>query len=441
MIEQGKFKYFDYIPVKHSVFLKLFLATFIVLAPLSVTSANKIILVFLFGLCLLAIIFSSIIKDNFKLTSKAKILINSYLSVYLVGIISSIFHINILYGDYISSVFSGRLFTLIVFFTVLFYTLASIESLSRITLFLYGRLAFIVLFLFVIVGGFWQLTSFYTPIPFPFETRTWLHGVPASIAAILPQRLTSFAEEPNFFAPIIIEFLILARLFFSRSKLRKPFIYMGLFVLGMTFSAGAYVNLILIVSFYILVNLKDSLKKGDITKFQVLFISTVLILLLLILQFGGVLIDYIVAKFSNEVSGGSSRSQFLKSLTLLWLDGSAWQLLFGRGVATLSVLPVFGMEQSDFLFRISNNMFLDIIWESGLIGFFLLLFTFVPLFLRGYKNRSNIFYESGMLLTVHLFITSLYRSEYLSMHFLWLIVLIFVCYKIGNDNPETFIGS
>ena len=230
-----------------TIFSRLFLFLFIILAPLSVTAGNRAFLIVIFCSCTLSLFFSVLLREEFKLDPFKKRFIVSYLSVYLVGILSSFVHMNILYGEYVNSVVIGRLFTLTTFFLVLFYALGCVDKLKQASLIFYGKLAFKVLSLFVLLGGGWQLMSFYSSVPFPLETRTWLHGVPDAIAAILPQRLTSFAEEPNFFSPIIIEFLILCRLFVKGAKMRGFLIFCGLTILGMTFSGGAYVNLLLLV--------------------------------------------------------------------------------------------------------------------------------------------------------------------------------------------------
>ncbi len=63
-----------------------------------------------------------------------------------------------------------------------------------------------VLFIFF---AFVQYAFFYLKIPFFFDSRSDMHGVPKAIKLLIPNRLTSLAREPNFYSPLLIEYLLI----------------------------------------------------------------------------------------------------------------------------------------------------------------------------------------------------------------------------------------
>lgn len=98
-------------------------------------------------------------------------------------------------------------------------------------------------FLFSLIG-FWQFLHFLFDIPYlNIETRSFVYGV-SSFNFIIGKRLTSLANEPSFFAPLIIDLVLLALIL-----KKKPFktIILGVFLLMFSYSAGGYFNFSIVI--------------------------------------------------------------------------------------------------------------------------------------------------------------------------------------------------
>ncbi|GIU49902.1 hypothetical protein TUM4438_34520 [Shewanella sairae] len=294
------------------------------------------------------------------------------------------------------------------------------------------KIAFGVALFFVLLGH-WQFIGNLVGIPFFIETRDWMHGVPSAIRSVVPRRLTSIAEEPNFLSPLLIEYIILASLVIAGKKTKLIAYGLGIFVIIFSFSGGVYINALLLVTCFGFLSLYRSLVSGRLKGQDLVFLFLVLLGLSILLSIGDILLDFLYYKFQGEAAGQSARSQFLSSLAMLISQSKAMELTFGHGMATMSVLTDFGLAKEEFLFRITNNFYLDMIWEGGFLGLTCVLLFFGYLLFIGFRHYlDNKYFEAGLLLTIHMMITCLYRSEYLSSHFLWVVTLIFICYKLGS---------
>ncbi|SUI75478.1 Lipid A core - O-antigen ligase and related enzymes [Shewanella morhuae] len=414
---------------------------FFIAGPFSITQWNKINILIIFILSSTTLLLTALLgrKLRFWLISFYPSLI--YIFSFIVSLFALILTREYLTGEYFDSVIFGRLFTFITVSFVLFIINLWLSQVGNDELLRSLKITFSIGFCFVLLGH-WQFIGNLFGIPFFIETRDWMHGVPAAIRSVLPMRLTSIAEEPNFLSPLLIEYLILTGLVVNGVLIRFGAYALGLFVLVLSFSGGVYVNLILILAFYSILSLYRSFTLSKIKIRDFIFLFFIVLCFGLVISIGNILIDFISVKLQGEAGGQSGRSQFLLSLTQLISNSDFSQLLLGHGMATMSVLTAFGLPKDEFLFRITNNFYLDMIWEGGFLGLFLILMFFIYLLFIGIKSYLiNKYYEAGLLFTVHMMITCLYRSEYLSSHFLWVMTLIFICYKKGAIDMQRELTS
>ena len=161
-------------------------------------------------------------------------------------------------------------------------------------------------------------------------------------------------------------------------------------------------------------------------KMHMLILVLCILLLVGLLTLGQVMVDFAINKFVYESAGNSSRGQFLISLMQAQKSAGLFNLMFGHGLTSLSHLEQFGMRSEDVLFRISNNMFLDILWESGVIGIFAAMTFFIILLKQGMalQRKMHNRLSLSLLLVCQMLITALYRSEYISLHYAWVLLLV-----------------
>ena len=404
---------------------------FFIMGPLSTTQWNKIVVVIFFSLAFITILFCTLLSNKNRFWSLAFFSSLFYLCAFIVSLFAILLTREHLTSDFIDSVIVGRLFTFVTVLMMVYllnvWLVASDEKQLKKAL----KIAFFVLFIFISLG-IWQFIGNLIGIPFFIETRDWMHGVPSAIRSLVPKRLTSISEEPNFLSPLLIEYLILIGLVVVRRSIKYTLYALGLFVALFSFSGGVYINLLLLIFVYGVLSLFRSLMNGVLNSKDIVFILSIFIFFVLIIFIGDILLEFLYYKVQGEAAGQSSRSQFLSSLIQLITDSNFSQLMFGHGMGTMGVLTSFGLPKEEFIFRITNNFYLDMLWEGGVIGlgFIILFFTSLLFFgLKGYMDNRYI--EAGLLLTIHMIITSLYRSEYLSAHFVWVLTIVLVCYRLG----------
>ncbi|MFT5813057.1 MAG: hypothetical protein ACI9VT_000797 [Psychroserpens sp.] len=394
----------------------------ILLGPFSITQWNKPFLVLILILSCMLLASMSMSDRGLSLHKTEVMVVGLYLTILAIGFVTLLIsHMNP-YGMLIDSNTLGRVFTVSVLSTMLVSGLSYMNSLDDIKFRALKNL-FIIPGLIFALFGIYQTYCNYIGISFVIETRDWMHGVPANIRDVFPKRITSIAEEPSFLAPILVEFLILCFFLIERKWLKYSLLAMTLVLLLMTFSGGAYVNISLILFIAIVI----LLWKFPFGRLHLGVLVLVIACSSFLVIYGETLIDYVFTKLTHEASGGSSRGQFTSNLIGLFVSADTFSLMFGHGLTSLTYLSDFGMKTEDVIFRISNNMFIDIGWESGLIGVLLTIAMYGVLFTNGMKIQigKSASLSLSLLLVFQLLITSLYRSEYISTHFIWMLILIF----------------
>ncbi len=400
------------------------------LGPFSTTFFDKINLVFCFLISASYIFIALLNFKTIKISNFSLSIILSLVLVTFLGYMSSIYYQGHLSGSYVEQILFGRFFT--VLSTILFVLSIAIWSSRASTTECYAFLSIAcvstLIFLFF---AYVQQLFFYLHLPFFVESRSDMHGVPQVLRSIIPNRITSIAREPNFYAPILIESIILARLIFS-GFWKYVFIFSTLVILVLTFSGGAYAHLILLLFFFIVQRMSFT-GKGLMSLLKIITVCLVfgLVAYMLFENEVAILLDFIEAKTSTESSGASFRSQVMAAIFNEWSSSGLKSLIFGHGIGTLAFFSEISGDGVYLDFAITNNFYLDYLWDTGIVGIILFVVLWgygISFFFN--RRKKSISFESGLLLFVSLLITGLYRSEYVTTHFSWVLALVIVIYRV-----------
>lgn len=290
--------------------------------------------------------------------------------------------------------------------------------------------------LLLIIIGIWQLLYFLYGIPFlDIETRSYIHSV--SKLTFFNFRLTSFADEPSYLGPIIIDMLILGILVFKRKWIYGlVFAIPGIVVLLFSFSVSAYMNILFLGAFIVIYLIFHPIFPK---KYLLFFLGIVAIGILSVILVKPTIFETffspILGRVGNLFDVQSSSRIYMYLMPIYWLlDHSIISALFGYGpgsfefLSSTKILPNTGTVSAS-----SNNMYIDLLFENGIIGFGLILIALIALFVKLLKKgRENIFYFVALLEYVHLLITSTYRADFVTPRFWGVLLIIFVLMKCGE---------
>lgn len=271
----------------------------------------------------------------------------------------------------------------------------------------------------------YQIFSFEFNLPF-IITRAYVWGATPEITKELSYRLTSIALEPSFYTPIIIESIILSYLLLRKS-LFIPVLLISIFLIYKTHATSAYIHLAILTVIYLAFN--HNIKY----KHKLTFLLLVGIFILYMITSNNLSMEYFIDKLYIELSGQSSRSHSYGAIVTEIINLDILNLLFGNGVNTLSFFNELTNNSYKMPFSVSNNLYIDVLWDSGIIGGIVFFISLTIIFIKIYPYRKNKFGFSSLLLLFSLLITSLYRSEYTSTHFAWIIINIIICYYISKS--------
>lgn len=195
-----------------------------------------------------------------------------------------------------------------------------------------------------------------------------------------PRMIGTFSD-PNIFAfgNFLFFFYYLTHL---KHKNSKTGLILSLFSLVLTFSRGAYIALLIaFVFYYIFSSAKSKILIPIITSF---FIVLIITLSNWLWKFD--VIEIIRNRFSTlSTDGGSGRID-------IWLNGLSFfenNPIFGIGIYNYK-------SYSEYFFGINHymhNTFLEVLVESGLIGFILYALFFAMLFVQMLLNLKNVKFQ------------------------------------------------
>lgn len=297
------------------------------------------------------------------------------------------------------------------------------QFISNIAWFYFYALWVIALF------GFWQLLSHYiAAIPFPFETRTSVHGVQdiSSVGGLV--RLTSIANEPSYFAPLLLDAIILSLLLLS-ARNAKIMIVLLVILLVLTFSGGGYLNVVVITSGLTLALILRSVtvfKASPLIVFYFFILCLVAAAILTAMYYVGV-ISLIADRLPHILDINQHSRAYMVLMPFKWAyESGPINFLFGHGVKSYALLgQIFIIPSNNEAVHItSNNAFTDIFWELGLVGLIAIVGFFCWIIVSCVTAKTM--YKEhwvALLIMLHLVGSSLYRADFASPRFFILIIL------------------
>lgn len=278
----------------------------------------------------------------------------------------------------------------------------------------------------LLLTALWQFLDKYVNIvSFPFETRTNVHGTTNIYA--FSGRLTGIAEEPSYLTPFIIDFFIFTFVAIKNKIIRYLMLIFALFILIFTFSPSGYISF---CTSFIFASI--AVFKNKITIKKIIFFSFCIFLLIC---FSYVMADYLynleyIFDRLDSADQSARVETIIKAVDLVF-DSHFMTILFGHGVKSFALLQqIVTFSSGNTFFVTSNNLFVDNLWESGLVGILLYLtgFFFV------YRMILKCAYSSKQKFIVWFIffnwvLTSLYRADYANLHFFVLVYFMVILSK------------
>ncbi|MGM7702937.1 O-antigen ligase family protein [Pseudalkalibacillus sp. Hm43] len=288
--------------------------------------------------------------------------------------------------------------------------------------------------------GIWQLLYFLFNVPFlNIETRSFVHSVGG--LTLFDFRLTSFADEPSYLGPIIIDMVIVGYLLFKRKWIYVIAILIpALIVLIFSFSVAVYFNLLIMFGIlFLFILFHPKVPKKYIWMFLGLSVAAVAVAILVKPELFAKFFSPILNR-ENLFDPEHSSRIYMYLMPLFWLfDHSVISALFGYGpgafefISETKILPKDGSR----LNVSSNNMYIDLLFEHGIIGFTLIMAAAGYLFFNLLKRvRRNIYFLIAFLELMHLLVTSLYRSDFVTPRFWGVLLIVFLLTKIGEVTDK-----
>jgi hypothetical protein len=363
-------------------------------------------------------------------------------SIYIPGvlaILAAFFNLTVMlsvhYVDYITKAMPNRIINLTLFF-MLFYTFFKLVSfmndkmlLSITRWYLYGVLI-------VTAIGIWQFLHFMFGYPMiDLNTRSFVHSVESNV--LFNFRLTSVTDEPSYLVPFLIDAIVIGLVIYSSKK--KYFLQVFIpcmFVLIFSFSVSGYANMALLLGFVVLVFLTTKVEnKMKIFKYSLYAFIPILIIMVIQWDFVLQLLQPITGRFDTLFDVHRHSRLYMLVMPIAWLfDYSMVNSIFGFGPGSNWFLA-----NTKFLYHqcplsvTSNNIFIDLLFEHGIVGFIFITAMFVYVFYRLFRVRNeHKYFLYSLILWVHLAITSMYRSDFVSPRFWAVVIIIFIFVELGK---------
>ncbi|HNT27180.1 MAG TPA: hypothetical protein PKH10_03280 [bacterium] len=391
---------------------------------------------YVFGLFLLRT------KKLFLVPSERVVLIGLFLpflfSIPLVGA-NFLFHADSAYALYVSMKLPGRLANAVFFFSLFVLAMSFIgeyrsrppESFAR---WYFAGTAVLVFF------GIWQWLHNYLNVPmFDLDTRSYMFGLRQNGFSYLVDRirLTSLLDEPNFLVAFLIDGLLLGPLLVtSRRYYAFGVVAPFLFVLLFSFSAGGYLNLLLLCGVVLLTPgfLPAKIKKKAVA-------ITIAALFLAGTIFYQQIFEFlfpILGRLDSLFNQTSTRIYMMVStLRAAWDDPLPF-MIFGHGPGSVFYLNFKGLPMAT-----SNSMYLDLFYETGLFGLLAALWMFSRLLKEnisfGWTRDPRVRWI--YLLICHLAITSTYRADFFSSRFWSILILVLAFHHSFREGTSSSIAT
>lgn len=351
-----------------------------------------------------------------------------FLSCFFVGVFSCF--VSVIIGgdkfDYGDLNIAGRLFNLF----ALFWAVIFISAYHKRTAnnhadrFLVVR-CYQLGVLVVLLIGVWQFVSFYSSIPFPFETRSHLHST-YGYSYSFTHRLTSVAREPSFFVMLAVDFVGLSLLFYSGFK-RILMSLLGFIMIIFSLSPSGYIAFFgALGGAWLFSEAKYFTGRVSFNRLGLVFL--ILVFVLLFFAVNDEVYNYIYSRISQATLSNSGRF-YMVVMPYFWSwDGDLFGFLFGHGMKSYSVIGTYySLPNGAPVHPTSNNIYTDVFWESGVVGLVLLLLFFAFVFIRICRSKVGKFHSFvAFYFFFELTLSGMFRADFASARFFILLYLMYL---------------
>src|SRR5690606_16153596 len=144
-------------------------------------------------------------------------------------------------------------------------------------------------------------------------------------------------------------------------------------------------------------------------------------------------ISYLLDRVSSAGDSGRFQVIFLAVDSLL-IEHNPFIFLFGHGLKSFQLLSL--KYPTDIIVETSNNLYVDVLFECGVLGLLLLIFFLGALYKRIIKISDNRMKMFGVLIFFDILISSLFRADYATFRFFFLLLLLnIIIYE--HQYPKT----
>ncbi|CAG9621416.1 O-antigen ligase family protein [Sutcliffiella rhizosphaerae] len=357
----------------------------------------------------------------------------------VIAILAAFYNLSVMlsihYVNYMTQAMPNRIINLILFFMLFYLFFKFISFLNDkilITIskwYLYGVMV-------ITVIGIWQFFHFMFGYPMiDLNTRSFVHSVDSNV--LFNFRLTSITDEPSYLVPFLIDALIIGLLIYTSKK--KYFLQVFLpclFVLIFSFSVSGYANLALLIGFLILIFLTTKIEnKKKILKYSLFALIPIALILIIQWDFVLKLLEPITGRFNTLFDIHRHSRLYMLVMPLFWLFDFSWvNSVFGFGPGSYWFLAKTKfLHHQGPLSVTSNNIFIDLLFEHGILGFLAITIVFIFIAYRLFKVRNeHKYFLYSLILWIHLAITSTYRSDFVSPRFWAVVIIIFIFIELGK---------
>lgn len=432
----------------------ILLSFYMIAAPFSVSSIVQSIMpfptsVFLTfvtggGILLLYLNQKYLLNSPFyKLTKESFWFIAAFFIPAVFSILAALYNAQVIlsneYIKYLTESMPNRLINMLLFLILIFSILKMIKKISDETLVRIVK-AYLIGVGIIMFIGLWQFLHFLIGYPMPeLATRAFVHSVDSDV--LIDFRLTSILDEPSYLVPFLIDVMIIGLAFMSTYfRYAWKILLPSIFLLVFSFSVSGYANLLIVlgVALLLLLTTRYFNRKKIIFSLILLAVPILIISLLninLALNFFGPILGRLDTIFDIE----QHSRLYMLVMPIIWLfDYSFINVLFGFGPGSYEFLSYTKfLHHQGSLSVTSNNIFIDLLFEHGILGFLFLVSMFIYIAIRLFKKREkHSYYFFGLVLWIHLIVTSLYRSDFVAPRFWAIVIIVFILIELAERSLE-----
>lgn len=371
-----------------------------------------------------------------KLDKRVFLFFLFFISPFLISIISLPFSIvtEMQRFDYSQLNIVGRLSNLLIFLLLILSIYQFSNQRNMLLVFKWYKIGIFILLL----SALWHALSLYTNfVNWPFETRSNLHSAYGNDYSFT-NRVTGIAREPSFFVMYVVDFIALALVFFSGLK-RNIAIVFACCLMVLSLSPSGY---IVLMSCFFLAYLFTKVSVLSLSNFYKIsaMVFVVIFLFLFAIASNNPFVEYILNRIVN-VNPSESGRLFMLLGPFEWVKESALiSFVFGHGIKTFAILgTAYTLPSGEPIHVTSNNMYVDVFWEAGVLGLALLLLYFSFIFV---KTFTVTFGQQQRFVTFFVFfdvvLSALFRGDYASLRFFIMLYLLFILlsYEISEGKVK-----